>query len=363
MSESTESNTIAGAQSNETTQYVNADMHYIQASYRLNGKNYLKWSQLVQTFLKGKGKLSHLRGTGPKKGDPSFDAWDEEDSMIMAWLWNSMTPEISDTCMFLSTATDIWVALKQTYSKARDAAQVFEIKVKIGAIRQGSKTVTEYANLLQNLWQELDHYRCIKTKCADDAVILKKFIEKDRVYDFLAGLNIEFDQVRVQILSKEELPPLNEVISLIRAEESRRGIMLESPTVEGSALVSNNRRITSSSAPWNEESSQTDSSKTSYLDTLFCTYCKKSRHTREKCWKLHCKPPNFNQEWNNKPKPSQAHLVIDQSCDAKPQQDLIELNQIEVEKLRALLDKLEKPAGICFSAHSKPELGEDDWAC
>lgn len=134
MSESTESNTIAGAQSNETTQYVNADMHYIQASYRLNGKNYLKWSQLVQTFLKGKGKLSHLLGTGPKKGDPSFDAWDEEDSMIMAWLWNSMTPEISDTCMFLSTATDIWVALKQTYSKAQDAAQVFEIKVKIGAL-------------------------------------------------------------------------------------------------------------------------------------------------------------------------------------------------------------------------------------
>lgn len=28
--------------------------------------------------------------------------------MIMAWLWNSMLPEISDTCMFLATAKDIW---------------------------------------------------------------------------------------------------------------------------------------------------------------------------------------------------------------------------------------------------------------
>ena len=70
-------------------------------------KNYLKWSQLVRTVLKGKGKISHLMGTRLKLGDPHFEVWDEEDSIILAWLWNSMTPEISDTCMFLATAKDI----------------------------------------------------------------------------------------------------------------------------------------------------------------------------------------------------------------------------------------------------------------
>ena len=158
------------------------ELQNIQAAYRLDGKNYLKWSQLVRTMLKGKGKISHLMGTGPKLGDPHFEAWDEEDSMIMAWLWNSMIPEISDTCMFLATAKDIWDAIQQTYSKARDAAQVYEVKV---------KTVTEYANQLKSLWQELDHYRVIKTKCPEDAAILKDFIEQDRVYDFLVGLNPE----------------------------------------------------------------------------------------------------------------------------------------------------------------------------
>ncbi|KAG7991978.1 hypothetical protein I3843_02G104900, partial [Carya illinoinensis] len=101
----------------------------------------------------------------------------------------------------------------------------------------GNKTITEYANLLKNLWQELDHYRCIETKCAPDAAILKCFIEKDRVHDFLAGLNAEFDQVRVQILGKEEVPSLNETISLIRAVESRRGVMLEPQVLEGSTMV------------------------------------------------------------------------------------------------------------------------------
>ena len=114
-----------------------------------------------------------------------------------------MTPEISDTCMFLATTKDIWDAIQQTYSKARDAAPVYEVKVKMIAAKQGSKTVTEYANQLKALWQELDYYRVIKTKCPKDAAVLKDFIGQDRVYDFLVGLNPKFDQVRIQILSKQ----------------------------------------------------------------------------------------------------------------------------------------------------------------
>lgn len=96
---------------------LNGELQVIQPAYRLDGKNYLKWSQLVRTFLKGKGKLSHLLGTGPKKGDAGFDAWDEADSMTMSWLWSSMSPEMSDTCMFLPTAKAIWDTLYQTYSQ------------------------------------------------------------------------------------------------------------------------------------------------------------------------------------------------------------------------------------------------------
>ena len=115
-------------------------------------------------------------GTRSKPGDPRFEVWDEEDSMIMVWLWNSMTPEISNTYMFLATAKDIWDTIQKTYSKARDAAQVYEVKVKTIAAKRGSKIVSEYANQLKTLWQELDHYRVIKTKCPEDAAVLKDFI-------------------------------------------------------------------------------------------------------------------------------------------------------------------------------------------
>lgn len=46
-----------------------------------------------------------------------------------------MTPEISDTYMLLATTKDIWDALQQTYFKARDAAQVYDVKVKTMAAK------------------------------------------------------------------------------------------------------------------------------------------------------------------------------------------------------------------------------------
>ena len=130
-----------------------------------------------------------------------------------------MVPEISDTVMLLIMAKDIWDAISLTYSKVHDAAQIYEIRAKATATKQGTRTIIEDANLLQTLWQELDHYQCLKMKCSEDAAQHKRFVEKERIYDFLASLNLEFDAVRVQILSKEDLPSLNEAISLIRAKE------------------------------------------------------------------------------------------------------------------------------------------------
>lgn len=52
-------------------------------------------------------------------------------------------------------------------------------------------------------------------------------MEKERIYTFLARLNIEFDPVQVQVLGKEEVPSLNETIAIIRGEEGQRGVMMD----------------------------------------------------------------------------------------------------------------------------------------
>ena len=59
------------------------DLLGMHQSYRLDGRNYVQWAQLVKTFLKGRGKLHHLTDPGPKASDSKFPAWDIEDSMAM----------------------------------------------------------------------------------------------------------------------------------------------------------------------------------------------------------------------------------------------------------------------------------------
>jgi len=53
----------------------------------------------------------------------------------------------------------------------------------------------------------------------------------------LAGLNVDFDPVRIQILGKDDLPNLNEVVSIFLVEESRRGVMSKTKSLETSAML------------------------------------------------------------------------------------------------------------------------------
>jgi len=52
-------------------------------------------------------------------------------------------------------------------------------------------------------------------KCREDDAIQRRFVEKERTYNFLVGLNMEYDAVRVQILGKTNLPSLSEAISTV----------------------------------------------------------------------------------------------------------------------------------------------------
>ena len=61
-------------------------------------------------------------------------------------------------------------------------------------------SVTEYYNCMNGLWLELDQYQNIKMVCSADAATLNQIIERDRIVEFLVGLNSKFNQVRVQIL-------------------------------------------------------------------------------------------------------------------------------------------------------------------
>ena len=116
--------------------------------HKLNGKNYLEWAQSVRLVIDGKGKLGYLNGEikPPAADDPKYQQWRSENSVVIAWLINSMEPILGKPFMFLPTAHDVWEAVRETYSDLENYSQLFELNTRMWRIQQGDREVTAYYN-------------------------------------------------------------------------------------------------------------------------------------------------------------------------------------------------------------------------
>lgn len=121
---------------------------YILAAIQLtvqkfNGKNYLEWAQSMKPVIDGKGRLGYLKEA--MKSDPTWRTWKSENSLITAWLINSMEAPIGKTYLF------VWDAVRETYSDLENSSQILELKTKLWQTKQGLE-VTEYYNEMKALW-------------------------------------------------------------------------------------------------------------------------------------------------------------------------------------------------------------------
>lgn len=99
--------------------------------------------QSIKMVIDGKVKLGYLTGETeePVATHPvSHKKWKSENSLVMAWLVNSMEPSVGKTYLFLPMAKDIW----ETYSDIENFSQIFEIKTKLWKMKQGTRGVMEY---------------------------------------------------------------------------------------------------------------------------------------------------------------------------------------------------------------------------
>ncbi|KAK9217910.1 hypothetical protein WN943_006540 [Citrus x changshan-huyou] len=285
-------------QSSETTvtskrlepKISHSESHSVQiTTIRLNEGNFQRWSQSVRMYIRGRGKIGYLTGDvkAPEISDPSYGVWDAENSMIMAWLVNSMDEDIGANYMCYSTAKELWDNVSQMYSDYGNQSQIYELQLALGDIRQGDYSITKYFNTLKRLWQDLDLFNDYEWESMEDFKHHKQTVNNERIFKFLAGLNVEFDEVRGRIIGRKPLPTLEDVFSEVRREESRRGVMLGKKnsvvSVEKSALVTADANATRSITQQQQK------------PRVWCDYCNKPRHTREACWKLHGKPA----DWKN----------------------------------------------------------------
>ncbi|RVW98707.1 Copia protein [Vitis vinifera] len=271
--------------------------------HKLNGHNYLQWSQSVLLFICGKGKDEYLTGEAvmPETTEPGFRKWKIENSMIMSWLINSMNNDIGENFLLFGTAKDIWDAAKETYSSSENTSELFQVESALHDFRQGEQSVTQYYNTLTR----------------------------------------ELDDVRGRIMGIKPLPSLREAFSEVRREESRKKVMMGSkeqpaPTLDASALAA--RSFNSSGGDRQKR------------DRPWCDYCKKPGHYKETCWKLHGKPA----DWKPKPRfdrDGRAHVAANSESTSVPEPS--PFNKEQMEMLQKLLSQVGSGSttGVAFTAN------------
>jgi hypothetical protein len=144
-------------------------------------RNYLAWSRRALLLLKAKKLEGFVNGEAAEPKDKSSDewkTWDAINSLIVAWLLNSMLPSIAGSVDTITTAYGIWESLSKTYSGAGNVMLLVDTDDRLYHLKQGELSLMEYVAELKRLWADLDHYDPIELPHPDCVMWVKKWIEK-----------------------------------------------------------------------------------------------------------------------------------------------------------------------------------------
>lgn len=140
------------------------------------------------------------------------------------------------------TTKAIWDSTKKKYLDLENTSQLFALTNKARELKWEDLDMTRYFDELTKLWQEMDIFNDNDWRCSEDDTCYRKMEERDRIHDFLAGLNKELNEMRGRCLATIPVPNILVIFSEVRREESRKRVMLgESKTLapisKGSAFA------------------------------------------------------------------------------------------------------------------------------
>ncbi|XP_019241958.1 PREDICTED: uncharacterized protein LOC109221994 [Nicotiana attenuata] len=253
----------------------NAGMMLVPAAFDDIG--YRSWRRGVLKALSMKNKVGFITGK-VKKPDPThatFDQWERCDDM----------------------------ELEDRYDQT-NGAKLYQLQKEISDLSQGTLDITGYYTKMKNLWEELNtlnaHVQCNCTCTCGAKANMHKAEHDRRLIQFLMGLNKVYTVVRGSILMMNPLPSIAQAFSILIQEEKQRKVKPHSQFVMESASLNastgnNNFRTNYNTSGYNTRNAGNNANRGGYNSNkprLFCDYCKKPGHSKDKCFKLRGYPQN-----------------------------------------------------------------------
>lgn len=260
-----------------------------------NGNNYVNWSRSVQLALGAKNKIGFIDGTLSRPAEDSDDLqkWIRNDYMVTGWILYSIEKSIAESFIFTPSALDLWLEIKERYGHS-NAPQLYEHHKNLMSIEQHDDSIADYYAKLKKIWDQLqilDPFPActcgVMTKCTCN--ILKKIAEGDqlkKLIQFIAGLNKNYDQVKINLLSMDPLPTVNKAYHMLTQVEKQNNLSVQINSTNMCVLMS--FKTNSGSKPANTYVNKKDYYKDLKKTKMerFCDFCKMKGHSKDQCFKI-----------------------------------------------------------------------------
>ncbi|KAL0446502.1 UNVERIFIED_CONTAM: Retrovirus-related Pol polyprotein from transposon TNT 1-94 [Sesamum latifolium] len=210
--------------------------------------------------------------------------------------------------MFLTTAKDMWDALHDMYSHAKNISRVFELYEKLFSLKKDGRAILDYFASLKGTADEILLYHPLSC----DAQTRKTQWEDFLVAKFLSGVDSNLKVVHDHLLGNDSVSTLSNALSrvLCVATGSFESFSSSGTSIESSAMAVRGRGRSSSRGRGGRGRISNTSTNSRY-----CTHCGRTNHVVEKFWIKYGKP-----KWANtvnsggepaalEPSPNQSKVV------------------------------------------------------
>ncbi|XP_011081378.1 uncharacterized protein LOC105164425 [Sesamum indicum] len=214
--------------------------------------------------------------------------------MVTSWLWNSISNEIVEGFVYVTSSRELWLEIEARYERS-SGPMIYQIQREISTISQGDMTLTCYLTRVKKMWNELS---CLapspKCTCGGCTCGINKAIGErhttTQLMQFLMGLHENFDKEKSQLLMIDPLPDIERAFSMLFAVEQQRSVQVQLADCTNNAAyqfyLKENKKDS-----LNKQSQK----RRPFLDkrSMMCTHCHKSGHLRDTCFQLHGTPERY----------------------------------------------------------------------
>ncbi|XP_031274459.1 uncharacterized protein LOC116132918 [Pistacia vera] len=237
-----------------------------------------------------KNKLGFIDGSIPRPegNDSLLNSWFRNNNMVISWILNCVSKEISTSVIYSDYAYEMWLDLKERFQQ-KNGPRIFQLRRDL-----------------------MNHTQCL---CGGTKALADHY-QMEYVTSFLMGLHDSFAQVRGQLLLMDPIPPINKVFSLVSQEAHQRNVNVTFVGFGGAEsmafAVKNDvaRSDNGQNFPRGQRKDNLNSNKP------VCTHCGYVSHTIDKCYKLHGYPPRYKAKsksnTSHQPSSSQTPAVANQ---------------------------------------------------